>query len=283
MHTSVLEITTRIQIALLFIIHKTFAWIALSRTWIFPGNGWCLYSWAWKEIHCERWASFKPGLHSDLFDSAPCIREPCRELCQVHAAIVGEILLFSLSWVRIRLVFFDPFHENGCVSHPSDRVRECASCFFVMRWTFIKSTFTHNTIPPVRLKHNRQLRFLCTLFQYKDSYFNLIRLINGIIRLLNFSPSHIYMNTVRNIRIAACKVFHWDEVAFVLAWYSKALNIPIYGRWSFCSTHVPEQLYKSLYVQWTYIIISLLIHLTGNTKLMSGLFWHAMQTEQVIA
>ena len=63
-----------------------------------------------EEIHGEGGPALQPGLHADLLDSPPRVGEPGGELGEVHAAVVGQVLLLGLGRVGIVLVFFDPFH-----------------------------------------------------------------------------------------------------------------------------------------------------------------------------
>ena len=64
----------------------------------------------WREdlLQGERRASLQPRLHAYLLDPASGVGEPRRELCEVHARVVGKILLLRLRGVWVGLVVFDP-------------------------------------------------------------------------------------------------------------------------------------------------------------------------------
>ena len=63
-----------------------------------------------EEIHGKRRPAFQPGLHPDFLDSPPRVCEPRGQLGEIHAAVVGQVLLLGLGRVGIVLVLFDPFH-----------------------------------------------------------------------------------------------------------------------------------------------------------------------------
>ena len=62
------------------------------------------------EIDGERGPSFQPRLHANLLDSPARVSEPSRELREIHAAIVSQILLFCLRRIGVTLVLFNPLH-----------------------------------------------------------------------------------------------------------------------------------------------------------------------------
>lgn len=71
-----------------------------------------------EDVHGEGAPSFQPRLHPDLLDASSRVREPCRELREIHPAVVSQVLLLSFSGVWVGLMFFYPFHENSGIPHP---------------------------------------------------------------------------------------------------------------------------------------------------------------------
>lgn len=89
------------------------------------GRSCCGESCSWgrrEEIHGEGTPALQPSFHPNLLDPAPGICKPSGELRQVHPTVICKVLLLRFSWVGVRLVLFDPFHKDSCVSHSANWV-----------------------------------------------------------------------------------------------------------------------------------------------------------------
>lgn len=115
--------------------------------WPCSGEG---AGWGGREkIYGESASPFQPCLHPNLLDPAPCVSEPRRELRQIHATVIGQVLLLGFGWVGIGLVFFYPFHKHCSVPHSAHWVLllgKFAGRFFVKELV----SLTHSSWTPAR-------------------------------------------------------------------------------------------------------------------------------------